>query len=60
MALKIDVNLCPQDHQCPMVSQCPVEAISQEGFALPIIDTDICIECGHCAEICGKSAVIEF
>ena len=57
MALKIDAALCPQNHHCPMIDQCPVGAISQEGFSLPIIDPDRCIECGHCIEICGRQAV---
>lgn len=40
-----------------MIDQCPVGAISQQGFSLPVIDPDLCIECGHCAEICGRNAV---
>ncbi len=40
-----------------MIDQCPVGAISQQGFSLPVIDADLCIECGHCAEICGRNAV---
>ncbi|HIW52443.1 MAG TPA: 4Fe-4S binding protein [Candidatus Alistipes excrementipullorum] len=57
MALTIDAALCPQNHRCPMIDQCPVGAISQEGFSLPAIDPDLCIECGHCIEICGRHAV---
>ena len=57
MALVIDKNLCPQNHKCPMISFCPMEAITQEGFSLPVIDSDLCIECGKCIEVCGKKAV---
>ena len=57
MALMIDAELCPQNHRCPLIRLCPVEAISQEGFSLPAIDPDLCIECGHCIEICGRHAV---
>lgn len=55
--LHIDQTKCPQSHRCPMIPQCPVDAISQVGFELPVIDTDVCIECGKCIEICGMRAV---
>lgn len=55
--LVIDKNLCPQNHKCPMISQCPVGAISQDGFGLPVIDHEKCIECGKCVRICGMGAV---
>ena len=57
MALRIDPRLCPQNHRCPMIAVCPAEAISQTGNALPAIDPAKCIECGACAEICGRQAV---
>ena len=57
MALTIDPARCPQNHRCPLIDLCPVGAISQEGFSLPAIDPDLCIECGHCIEICGRHAV---
>lgn len=57
MALKVNQSLCPQNHRCPMIPLCPVGAISQEGYGLPKIDKEKCIECGRCARICGMSAV---
>ena len=48
MAVRIDPGLCPQNHRCPMIDVCPVEAISQEGFALPTVDPERCISCGQC------------
>lgn len=57
MAYTIDPGLCPQNHRCPLISLCPVEAISQEGFSLPHIDAAKCIECGACAEQCGRQAI---
>lgn len=57
MALTIDKDLCPQNHACPLIAICPVGAISQNGFALPVIDPDKCIECGKCARKCGKHAI---
>lgn len=57
MAYTVDARLCPQNHRCPLLAICPVEAISQEGFSLPAIDTERCIECGQCMRHCGKQAV---
>ena len=57
MPLIIDKNSCPQNHSCPMIPHCPVSAISQEGYGLPKIDADKCIECGKCIKICGMRAV---
>ncbi len=55
--LHIDKLKCPQSHRCPMIPQCPVDAISQEGNKLPVIDTEKCIECGKCIKICAMGAV---
>lgn len=57
MALMIDSNRCPQNHRCPMLTVCPIGAITQEGFGLPKIDAEKCIECGKCTNFCPKSAV---
>ncbi len=40
-----------------MIDLCPVEAISQEGFSLPVVDADVCISCGTCVEHCGRQAM---
>lgn len=57
MALTIDKNRCPQNHRCPLLTICPVGAITQEGYGLPKIDPDKCIECGRCIKFCGMQAV---
>gem|GEM_PF-822884 len=51
---------CPQDHPCPLVKVCPVGAISQLGFAAPVIDEEKCIQCGACLTQCGKGAVRDY
>lgn len=58
MAYTISARSCPQNHRCPLIPVCPVGAISQEGFGLPVIDEDLCIECGKCATTCPMKAVI--
>jgi ferredoxin len=57
MPLTIDKKFCPQNHRCPLLQVCPVEAISQNGFELPVIDAEKCIECGKCTRHCGMGAV---
>jgi len=46
--VKVESEKCPQDHPCPLVSICPVGAISQEGYGAPMIDKEKCIACGRC------------
>lgn len=57
MALSIDKNRCPQNHRCPILTICPKGAITQDGYGLPLIDSDKCIECGKCIKYCGMRAV---
>ena len=54
---KISEEKCPQNHKCPLVFGCPVNAISQEGFSLPHIDSEKCIKCGKCYTACALGAV---
>jgi len=52
----IDAAKCPADHACPLLGICPVEAITQEGFAAPQIDQEKCIACGMCTSVCAFQA----
>lgn len=40
MALTVDNLRCPQNHRCPLLTVCPVGAITQSGFGLPVIDPE--------------------
>lgn len=53
----VDINLCPQNHECPLVLLCPNKAISQTGFYLPVIEYEKCTLCGLCEKKCGKAAI---
>lgn len=55
--IRIEADLCPQDHKCPAVSACPVGALKQKGLAAPTIDHDICISCGLCVSVCPTAAI---
>lgn len=57
MGVRIDPELCPQNHRCPMIGICPVGAISQEEISLPVVDAEVCISCGQCVDNCGKGAL---
>lgn len=50
---------CPQDHPCPCVRICPVDAVDQEGYAAPEIDKNKCIECGACVNYCPYRAITD-
>jgi len=55
--MKINEHRCPANHPCPAVRVCPVKAISQKGFGLPSINTDVCINCGKCIKFCPMRAI---
>jgi Fe-S-cluster-containing hydrogenase component 2 len=55
--ITIDKNKCPQNHRCPSINVCPVGAISQNGFELPIINQELCVECGKCIKFCPRKAI---
>ena len=55
--MKISEHRCPANHPCPAVRVCPVKAISQKGFGLPIINHDLCINCGKCIKFCPMRAI---
>lgn len=55
--ITIDKTKCPQNHRCPSIMICPVGAISQSGFELPVINQELCIECGKCIKFCPRRAI---
>lgn len=57
MAVLIDQERCPQNHPCPLVALCPVEAITQVGNELPQVDAQTCIECEACVNACAMGAM---
>jgi Fe-S-cluster-containing hydrogenase component 2 len=57
MALIIETSHCPQNHKCPAVKACPVEALSQQGLEAPTVDMEKCIACGQCTDVCPTGAL---
>lgn len=57
MSLHVDAAICPQNHRCPLIKICPVQAISQDGYGLPLIDENKCIECARCLRSCPMHAI---
>jgi len=49
----VNSHMCPQNHPCPAVRSCPVDAIYQEDiYSAPKIDEEKCISCGECTLAC--------
>lgn len=55
--LTVNKNRCPQNHPCPSVKVCPVDALSQNGFDAPIVNQNKCIKCGKCVKFCPMKAI---
>ncbi len=51
--IQVREEYCPQNHPCPVIRVCPLGAISQEGYAAPVVDEEICTDCNICARSCG-------
>ncbi len=56
--VKVIKERCPQNHICPAIKVCPVNAIKQAGFAAPAIKEEICIKCGKCTDFCPMEALV--
>ena len=56
--LKVIIERCPQNHKCPAIKVCPVNALSQKGFDAPKVNYNKCIKCGKCANFCPKKALV--
>lgn len=57
MKLEVNQRRCPQNHPCPSVKVCPVNALSQQGFDAPVAEQDKCIACGKCVRFCPMGAL---
>jgi Fe-S-cluster-containing hydrogenase component 2 len=49
---------CPQNHPCPSVRVCPTGALSQTGYAAPVVHADSCTSCGKCVRFCPMKALV--
>ena len=49
---------CPQNHKCPSVLICLVDALVQDGFNAPVVLEDKCIKCGKCVAFCKMKALV--
>ena len=52
---QISSSICIRCGKC--VKFCPIHAISQSSWEIPIIDKESCLGCGICAKVCPKKAV---
>ena len=59
MAISVIIKKCPQNHPCPAVKVCPVNALSQSGYKAPVVDKDKCIDCYKCVDFCPMGALVK-
>jgi len=50
---------CPQNHPCPSVRVCPVNALKQSRYEAPTVDEDKCTTCGKCVKFCPMGALVK-
>lgn len=55
--IQVNKNICPHNHVCPLIKMCPVGAILQDADGFPVIDYNLCIECGKCVRKCPMKAM---
>jgi len=58
MKLIVKKANCPQNHHCPSIRVCPVDALSQRNFEAPVVDQEKCIQCGKCVRYCPMKALV--
>ena len=57
MSITVIKSLCPQNHACPSVKVCPVDALIQNGYEAPYVDDQKCIKCEKCVAYCPMGAI---
>ncbi|QHA00968.1 4Fe-4S binding protein [Dehalobacter restrictus] len=57
MPIMIDKKRCPQNHVCPAVRVCPVNALMQKGYQAPVVNQERCIQCNKCVNYCPMEAI---
>jgi Fe-S-cluster-containing hydrogenase component 2 len=57
--IKIINEKCPENHFCPSVKICPVEALTQQGFNAPKVDQEKCTHCNKCVHFCPTGAIVD-
>ena len=58
MKLEVNKKRCPQNHRCPSVAICPVDALLQQHNEAPAVDEQKCILCGKCVDFCPLNALV--
>lgn len=57
MKIVVEKTKCPQNHPCPSIKVCPVNAITQDGYNAPKINENLCIKCKKCVMYCPMGAL---
>lgn len=46
--IQVNKKIYPHAHICPLIKTCPARAIPQDPERFPVIDYNLCTECGKC------------
>ncbi len=57
LSIMVNKNRCPENHPCPSIRVCPVQALRQKGYAAPTVDQSNCTKCGKCVRYCPMGAI---
>lgn len=57
MIIRVNKDICTQDHSCLAVKICPVYALKQTGFDAPTVLEERCVKCGRCVYYCPTGAL---
>jgi len=57
MSVKVVTSRCPQNHRCPAIGVCPVNALEQKGFSAPTVNESTCVDCSKCTRFCPMGAL---
>jgi ferredoxin len=56
-SIVVNKRRCPENHPCPSIRVCPVNALKQTGYAAPTVDQSTCTKCGKCIRYCPMRAI---
>ena len=54
---EFDIRICRHCEDAACLAACPADAMCLDGGGVVIIDDDLCIQCGACADACPYGSI---